>query len=149
MLYKTLSATVPTKATGRIEKSTKGGGTLKFLGRTIMRRSGESAIYLRVEPTYLAETYKEFNIISGAATIPDISIHFEKTDSESTKPLTSEAYSRFRRGLGRLLWLSQSRQDIKVHLSILGTAQASPTHASEKALKALLRWMFTDGSTVL
>lgn len=149
LLYKTLSATVPTKATGRIEKSTKGGGTLKFLGRTIMRRSGESAIYLRVEPTYLAETYKEFNITSGAATIPDISIHFEKTDSESTKPLTSEAYSRFRRGLGRLLWLSQSRQDIKVHLSILGTAQASPTHASEKALKALLRWMFTDGSTVL
>jgi len=110
-----------------------------------MRRSGESAIYLRLEPTYLAETYKEYNITTIAATIPD----FEKTDSESTKPLTSEAYSRYRRGLGRLLWLSQSRQDVKVHLSMLGTAQANPTHASEKAFKALLRWMFTDGSTCL
>ena len=146
LLYKTLSATVPTKATGRIEKSTNTGGTLKFLKRTIMRRSGESAIYLRVEPSYLAETYKEYNITSGAATIPDILIHFEKTDSESTKPLTSEAYSRYRRGLGRLLWLSQSRQDVKVHLSMLGTAQANPTHASEKALKA--RWIHAAQNSI-
>ena len=149
LLYKTLSATVPTKATGRIEMSTKGGGTLKFLGRTIMRRNGESALYLRVEPSYLSETFKDYNVTSGSTTIPDISIHFEKTDSESVKPLTSEAYSRFRRALGRLLWLSQSRQDIKVHLSILGTAQANPNQASERAIKALLRWMFADASTVL
>ena len=107
---------LPTKATGRIERSNNGGGTLKFLGRTIMRRSGESA---RVDPSCLAETYKEYNITSGAPTIPDISVHFEKVDSESTKPLTSEAYSRYRRALGRLLWLSQSRQDVKVHLSML------------------------------
>ena len=149
LLYKTLSATVPTKATGRIEMSNKGGGTLKFLGRTIMRRNGESALYLRVDPQYLAETFKDYNVTSGSATIPDISVHFEKVDTESRKPLSSEAYSRFRRALGRLLWLSQSRQDIKVHLSILGTAQANPTQASEKAIKALLRWMYTDASTVL
>ena len=127
LLYKTLSATVPTKATGRIEMSNKGGGTLKFLGRSIMRRNGESALYLRVDPQYLAETFKDYNVTSGSATIPDISVHFEKVDTESRKPLSSEAYSRFRRALGRLLWLSQSRQDIKVHLSILGTAQAKPS----------------------
>ena len=47
----------------------------------------------------------------GSENVPDISGHLEKTltDSNFQKPLSDEAYSRFRKALGKLLWLSQVR----------------------------------------
>ena len=40
---------------------------------------------------------------------------------------------RIRRTLGKLLWLAQSRHDLKVWLSLIGTQQASPKHGTEMA----------------
>lgn len=54
---------------------------------------------------------------------PDISVHLEKTEEASQKPLSPEAYTRFRKTLGRLLWMSQVRTDLKVWLSLLGRQQ--------------------------
>ena len=43
-----------------------------------------------------------------------------------SKPLSPEAYSRFRRALGKILWLAQKRQDIKFAVGLLSTQQAAP-----------------------
>ena len=45
--------------------------------------------------------------------------------------------------------MSQTRQDLKHFVALLGTVQASPTQASEKALRALLRFLVTDESVSL
>ena len=55
--------------------------------------------------------------------------------------LSPEAYERLRRCLGRLLWLSQSRQELKLWLSLIGVKQADPTQATEAALRAVLRYL--------
>ena len=44
----------------------------------------------------------------------------------------------FRKALGKLLWLSQVRHDLKTWMSVLGTQQAKPMHGTEQALKASL-----------
>ena len=74
--------------------------------------------------------------------MPDISGHLEKTltDINFQKPLSDEAYSRFRKALGKLLWLSQLRHDVKTWMCVLGTQQAKPMHGTEQALKAVLRF---------
>ena len=82
----------------------------------------------------------------GSENVPDLSGHLEKTltDSNFQKPLSDEAYSRFRKALGKLLWLSQVRHDLKTWMSVLGTQQAKPMHGTEQALKAILRFLYVD-----
>ena len=83
--------------------------------------------------------------------MPDIASHMERTVSspEHQKSLSDEAYTKFRRGLGRLLWLSQVRHGLKAWLSVVGTQQSSPVHGTEIALKAILRFLFCDMHVVL
>ena len=60
--------------------------------------------------------------------------------------LSSESYSRFRKALGKLFWLSQSRHDLKVSvwMSIIGTQQTEPMQGTEAALRAVLRFSYHD-----
>ena len=81
--------------------------------------------------------------------MPDVASHLEKVDEASLRPLSPEAYSRFRKGLGRLLWLSQTRADVKAWLSLIGSQQSKPTQGTEAALKAVLRFLFGDGDVIL
>ena len=85
-------------------------------------------------------------VTRGSENVPDISGHLEKTltDSNFQKPLSDEAYSRFRKALRKLLWLSQVRHDLKTWMSVLGTQQAKPMHGTEQALKAVLRFLYVD-----
>ena len=141
---KALGAVVPTKTTGLITREE--GGSLSFIGRVITRERNGSEIFLGVDPQYLNTTFEEYGITKGSENVPDIASHLEKTmtDSAFQKSLSDEAYSRFRRALGRLLWLSQVRHDLKAWLSLLGTQQQQPKHGTEQALKAILRFLFTD-----
>ena len=66
------------------------------------------------------------------------------SDERSKKPLSSEAYGRFRRALGKLLWMSQVRHDLKTWLSIIGCHQAAPMAGTEAALRAVLRFLKSD-----
>ena len=59
-------------------------------------------------------------------------------------PLSDESYGKFRRALGKLLWLAQCRHDIKLFLSLIGSHQAAPMQGTESALRALLRFMKND-----
>ena len=142
---KALGAVVPTKTTGLI--TPEEGGSLSFIGRVITRERNGSEIFLGVDPQYLNTTFEEYGVTKGRENVPDIASHLEKTMTDSRtfqKPLSDEAYSRFRRALGRLLWLSQVRHDLKAWLSLLGTQQQQPKHGTEQALKAILRFLFTD-----
>ena len=77
--------------------------------------------------------------------------HIEQTltDPHAKLELSAEAYSRFGRGLGKMLWMAQVRHDVKVYLSLIGSQQAKPLNGTEAALKSLLRYLFGDMQTVL
>ena len=110
------------------------------------RERDSSEITLGVDPHYLDSTFLDYGVTRGSENVPDISGHLEKTltDSNFQKPLSDEAYSRFRKALGKLLWLSQVRHDLKTWMSVLGTQQAKPMHGTEQALKAVLRFLYVD-----
>ena len=106
---------------------------------------------MSVDGSYLDTTFIEYGITKGTSCVPDISVHLEKTltDGEAKKPLSDESYGKFRRALGKLLWLAQCRHDIKLYLSLIGSHQAAPMQGTENALRALLRFMKADKEVAL
>ena len=114
-----------------------------------MRRPGEKALWLSVDPEYLMPCFKDYGVKKGSSAAPDVAAFFEKTDEQSTKPLTAEGYQVFRKCLGKLLWLAQTRHDVKTWLSLVGSVQSNPTLAADQALKAILRFLFDDRYTQL
>ena len=100
-----LSFVVPVKITGKIGEE---GGSLTFIGRVIKRERDSSEITLGVDPHYLDSTFQAYGATRGSENVPDISGHLEKilTDNNFQTPLSNKTYSRFRKALGKLLWLS-------------------------------------------
>lgn len=87
----------------------------------------------------------------ASSAVPDVASRIEQTltDPHAKLELSAEAYSRFGRGLGKMLWMAQVRHDVKVYLSLIGSQQAKPLNGTEAALKSLLRYLFGDMQTVL
>ena len=149
VVIKALSGAVPTKVTGAILPSDQGGGSLTFIGRHIHRRPGEKALFISVDPDYLAPAWEEYQVKRGSDAVPDIAAHLEKEDEQSKKKLSPEGYHRFRKALGKLLWLSQTRCDLKLYLSLIGSLQSQPTCGADNAIKALLRFLYNDRHLLL
>ena len=108
-----------------------------------MRRWKGSSSEISVDPNYLASCMDDFQLKKDVDRVsaPDLGPALEKAASSDPKwsmELTGESYSRFRRCLGRIAWLSQVRQDLKLFLSLVATQQAAPKHGTEHALKQLL-----------
>ena len=141
VITKAIAAVVPVKVTGQILPGSEGGGELDFLGRKIYKTPQADRLALYVLPTYMDSSFEEYGIKRGSQAAPDVAAQLEKTDEVSSMKLSPEAYERFRRCLGRLLWLSQSRQELKLWLSLIGVKQADPTQATEAALRAVLRYL--------
>ena len=140
-----ISGIVPTQTTSQILGAKQGGGVIQFIGRIIERFPHEDCLYLSASPSYLDTTFRDYQIEKGSRSVPDVSIHLEKTDENSKRPLSPESYSRFR----RLLWLAQVRVDVKTWLSLLGSQQSAPRQATEAGLRAVLRFLKTDCQVVL
>ena len=83
--------------------------------------------------------------------MPDVAGILDKTmgDKNQLQELSPSAYSRFRRALGKLLWMAQSRHDLKLYLSLIGSQQARPNQGTEAAIRSLLRFLFEDVGTCL
>jgi len=145
LVVQAISRVVPTKTTGQVLTGAQGGGHLQFIGRLIERPSGEDCLMMSVSATYLDSTFAEFQVVKGSSAVPDFCSFGEDGRSISE----AEAYTRFRKALGRLLWMSQVRMDLKVWLSLLGSQQASPVAATETALRAVLRFLKSDSCVVL
>ena len=142
-MVEALASVVPVKTTGEIGDE---GGSLTFIGRVIRRQKNSSEITLGVDPHYLGSTFQDYGITNGSSYVPDISGHLERTLSDKNfhKPLSDAAYTRFRKALGKLLWLSQVRHDLKTWMSVLGTQQAHPMHGTEQALRTVLHFLYID-----
>ena len=151
VLVKAIGAAVPVKRTGHIMSSDSGGGQLTFIGRTLVRNPGELAIHVLVPASYLDTTFKEYGVVRETDAVPDVASYLEKTvdDANAKQPLSQEAYQRFRKALGKLLWLSQTRHDLKLFLSLLGTQQQSPCQGTEAALRSLFRFLKNDSEVTL
>ena len=145
-IHHALNQVVPVKITGHILEAEHGGGELVFIGRRITRSPGHSAVMLSVDDSYLDQTFRDYNITSGSSSVPDVAQHLEKTmsDKQAMLRLSPESYTRFRKALGKLLWLSQSRHDLKLFMSIIGTQQSEPMQGTESALRSVLRFLYHD-----
>ena len=144
ILIEAISKAVPTKTTGAIFPSDSGGGSLTFIGRQISRRVGEKALFVTVDPDYLQPCFEDYGIKRGSSAAPDVASFLEKSDEMSKRLLTADGYAKFRKSLGKLLWLAQVRHDLKLWMSLIGSVQSKPTIGGDNALKAVLRFMFND-----
>ena len=142
----TIGKRLTVKVTGHILPASKGGGVIDFLGRTIRRWPGSSSIEVGVRANYLESCFEAYSVSKGTSAVPDIASLLDKT---GTPGLTPEAYSKFRRVLGKVLWLAQTRQDLKLMVGLISTQQAEPSQATESALRALLRFLYHDRNVVL
>ena len=136
---------VEVKVTGHLMQDQ--GGSVTFIGRTLRRWPGCRQVEVFVRESYLDPCWEAYQINKGSSTYPNIANLLEQ--SSGSKPLTPEAYSRFRRALGKILWLAQTRQDIKFAVGLPSTQQSQPTQCTESGLRALLRYLFEDRSLVL
>ena len=144
LVEKAIGKAVPLKETGVILPAEQGGGALTFIGRRIQRGATDDSLSIGVDPKFLDTTFVEFSVNKGSNTVPDVAAVLERalTDKSMQQPLTAAAYSRFRRALGKLLWMAQSRHDLKLFLSLIGSQQAAPTHGTEMADGSKLCYVF-------
>ena len=142
-VFKELSKHVKVRETGNIALGKDGGGSLKFLGRVISRRAGSPSLVMQVDPSYMDAACEEFGIKvpKGVVGPPDIKPNLEATSEES--PISPEAHS-YRRVLGRLAWLAQTRMDLLHYTSLLASGQSEPKPGHENALRQVLRFVATD-----
>ena len=151
IVEKAIGKAVPLKQTGLVLPAEFGGGSLIFIGRHVHRGVNDNSLTMGVDPKFLNTTFAEFNITKGFASVPDVAGILDKamTDKNQMQDLSPSAYSRFRRALGKLLWMAQSRHDLKLYLSLIGSQQAKPNQGTESAIRALLRFLFDDVGTCL
>ena len=103
--------------------------TLAFLGRSIFRRPGSSALYMQVDPTYLDEAFAEFDLKKGSTTFPDLRPILEQ---EGSQPLSAEGTCTFSQSSRSFVMYCQTRQDLLILVSMLGTGQAQRFETHEK-----------------
>ena len=140
-VFDQIGKSVTLKKTGLVHDSSK-GGSLRFLGRVISRQKGDSSVLVSLPSDYLDATFAAYGLKEevGNNNPPDIGAYVEKPDGTLLSP---EAYARFRSALGKVAWLTQTRQDLRAYVSILACQQASPSNYTEAGLRALLRF-FND-----
>ena len=146
-IFDVIGGRVSIKRTGLIYPSSK-GGQLKFLGRLVTRQKGDEALLVSLPEDYLDETFAAYNIRTPSRAPPDLTAILDREEGKDS-PLSADAHAKLRSGLGKIAWLSQSRQDIRAFVSLIATQQSSPTSRTEDALRALLKFMKGDMKVVL
>ena len=133
---------MPTKITGSVHPSK--GGQLKFVGRIIKRLPREPKLFISVEPRIWTVHFRIIRL-GAIGELKQLVLQcrtFERLwSSLGESPLLShEAHAKYRRALGKLAWLLQTRDDIHIMVCILSTGQAAPNERHERALRQVLRW---------
>ena len=121
-----LSKSLKVKKTGLIKTSKAGGGSLRFLGRTIERKPKQSRITVRLDSTYLDSTFEAFQIVRGTDTPPDLRPVLDEEKPEKNECLTAEAVTRYRAALGKLGWMTQTFLHLSIYYSLLATGMSDP-----------------------
>ena len=127
----------------------KSRGSMKFVGRVIRRQAGAKELLVGVAPGYLDSCYRDYGMEKmklGKPVVPNLR---ETLDGPPEPPLSTEAYQRYRRSLGKMVWLSQTREDLHIFIAYLATGQHAPDGRHEKAMRQVLRFLLFDGDQEL
>ena len=143
-----LNEHVPTKMTGILEPHKV--GQVKFVGRVIRRENGSRQLFVGVTPTYLDSCFSDFGLDKlkvGKPVIPNLRQTLDQDPGEGKEfpKLSPESYARYRRCLGKLAWMAQTREDLHVFVTYLATGQHDPDERFEKAMRQTLRFLLFDG----
>ena len=126
------------KETGRTRTSSEGGGSLKLLGRTIVREAGQSRLSIHISEDYLDGTFEAFQLNKATNCPPDLRPILD--NPAESAPLFEEAILRLRAALGKLNWMAQTHSWLSIYCCLLATGMAQPLDRHEKALRSTLRW---------
>ena len=139
-IFKVLAKIYKMKKTGVLKP--RETGTLEFLGRVIVRLSYDGPILFGLKPGYLSSLGDEFQISAGKArNLPNLE-RLYKSQKESV-PISREAYERYRRVLGKLMWASLTLAHLQYPVGYLGRFQQDPDSRAEACLRAVVRWVLS------
>ena len=135
------------KTLARMEKMKKTGvlkpretGTLEFLGRVIVRAVYGGPVVFGLKPGYLSSLGEEFQIGAGKSrNLPNLERLYKS--QKETAPISREAYERYRRILGKLMWASLTLPHLQYSVGFLGRFQQGPDNRAENCLRAVVRWV--------
>ena len=138
-LYSKLSKIYKMKQTGILEPGKR--GQLEFLGRIIVRTTDCGPVFFGLKPGYLKSLGEEFGIGEKGtkATLGNLEREYRK--KEAGNPISAEAYERYRRILGKLMWASLTLPHLAYPVGFLGRFQSNPDSQAEACLRRVVRWV--------
>ena len=138
-LYAKLAKIYKMKQTGLLEPGKT--GQLEFLGRVIARTTEHGPVFFGLKPGYLKSLGEEFGI-SGKGVKPVLgNLEREYRKKEAGTPISTEAYERYRRVLGKLMWASLTLPHLSYPVGFLGRYQSDPDSQAEACLRRVVRWV--------
>ena len=122
------------KVTGTLEE----GSEVSFLGRRILRNA--EGVQLCMDPKYVDQMLELYNMKNCKPAVAPGTDTLRK-HVENTEPLGPEDHKRYRRVVGQLLWLSNTRVDIMFAVKELSRGLSAPTQEHEAKVRHLLRYL--------
>jgi hypothetical protein len=126
---------------------TRPGDEVIFLGLVILKT--QSGFAVSVTSGLLDSLYKLFGL-QGAKAVATTGRRPTMVEQATSSPLTPLSHSRFRKAVGKLLFISWLRPDIQFAVNLLARSVASPTDVDERMCKHLIRYLLgTKGAQML
>jgi len=110
----------------------------RFLGRE-WSRTGPSTAEVRIPGSYVDGLLSGLGL-AEAKVVDTPAVPSSKQDEESP-PLDQESYSKFRTGLGKLLWMVSDRPDLAFSVKEMCRCANAPTETNLVALKRICRYV--------
>jgi hypothetical protein len=123
------------RETGRLEQ----GRSVDFLGKVITRH--HDAITLTMDSKFIDTLLEEMNMKTCKPSVTPGSETLKRTTLESEEPVDADTHKLYRRMVGKLLWLTNVRNDIMFAVKELSRGLQQPTLMHMNKLKHLLRYL--------
>ena len=138
LIVSTLSAlnkSLLLRETGKLDEGT----SVDFLGRVITKHNG--AITLTMDPKFIDTLLDEMNMKTCKPSPTPGSETLKRATLENEEPVDAETHKLYRRMVGKLLWLTNVRNDIMFAVKELSRGLQQPTLLHMNKLKHLLRYL--------
>ena len=138
LIVSTLSAlnkSLLLRETGKLDEGT----SVDFLGRVITKHNG--AVTLTMDPKFIDTLLDEMNMKTCKPSPTPGSETLKRATLENEEPVDAETHKLYRRMVGKLLWLTNVRNDIMFAVKELSRGLQQPTFLHMNKLKHLLRYL--------
>ena len=138
LIVSTLSAlnkSLLLRETGKLDE----GASVDFLGRVITKHNG--AVTLTMDPKFIDALLDEMNMKTCKPSPTPGSETLKRATLENEEPVDAETHKLYRRMVGKLLWLTNVRNDIMFAVKELSRGLQQPTFLHMNKLKHLLRYL--------